>query len=130
MNPDLKYCIYKDIVLKGNDILAIIEYEQGSFAVSLDLIFPRDIGPSGIILQSDMYFNKRNAVNILPKYEIEAAVKKHDLKQAEKKGAAEIEAEKIAQRAAQLREERMKELSLKYGSEIASKILTAKLKSA
>lgn len=126
LNPELKYCICKDIVLKDNKTLAIVEYKQGSFAVPLFDIVPQDLMPHGFgAITTDVY--RSPDIRIIPKYELEQTLKEYNIKRAEKEQTAKIEAARSAQVIAQYKNERMKELSLKYGAEKAKKILDRKV---
>lgn len=126
INPNLQFLQCKDIVLKGGQILAIIEYEQGNFAVPIKDIknWLYSVSPKIIVNM----FRINDWMEFVSEQELNNVVSNFNTVQNKLRASQLKAAQKAEQAFAQYTQERLKNLTSKYGAEMASVIAEHKVK--
>ena len=127
INPNVKFLQCKDIVLKEGQILAIIEYEQGNFAVQIKDIKNWDVTYSTPEIIVNM-FRTIAGMRIVSEQELNNVVSNFNTVQNKLRASQLKAAQKAEQAFAQYKQERLKNLTSKYGTEMASVIAEHKVK--
>lgn len=129
IGSNVKFLQCKDIVLKGDQILAVVEYEQGCFAVPVmsslnqnfyHLSFDEKRIDMRVFDITD--FRSRSHCMIVSEQDLKNAVSSFNAKQEEQKTLRLNEEQAFIRTLDLLRQARLKDLTLKYGAEMASVI--------
>lgn len=127
INPNVKFLQCKDIVLKEGLILAIIEYGQGNFAVPIYEIDNWENDSSTPELNVNRFWSS-DGMKIVSEQELNNVVSNFNTVQNKLRASQLNAAQESAQASAQYKQKRLKNLTSKYGAEMASVIAEHKVK--